>query len=498
MGRLFWKFFFFTLLAQLLATVAVGGALWLFNRAHETPVSDIDTSPPAAYIIESAAATLEFGGPRALQSVLKNSWRRRQVFAIDEAGHELLERTIAPAVVEHARALLSQQGQRHVVREVAAPDGHRYLLFMPGGARGMGMARGEGDALPPPLENGEPGMAPPYPGEPGARGPEGGPDGKRGPPPGARNHFFGMGEMHLLPYLTVISAIIGSLIFAALVALYFSKPIRELRSAFNAVASGNLDTRLAPEMGQRRDELADLGRDFDRMSSQLRDLMDGQRRLLHDVSHEMRSPLARLQAAIGLARLRPENVAPSMDRIERECIRMDKLVGELLTLSRVQAGVTKAAEQEIEVDQLLQEIVDDARFEAQAGGGDVELRGAVGQRVRGEPELLRRAIENVLRNAIRHTAPKTTVELEAHSDLKQKELRLTILDHGPGVAPSELHAIFEPFYRGNHAGPPSDGHGLGLAIANRVISTQGGRIRAFNREGGGLGVEIILPLLLTA
>ena len=150
-------------------------------------------------------------------------------------------------------------------------------------------------------------------------------------------------------------------------------------------------------MGRRRDELADLGRDFDRMTGQLQLLMAGQRRLLHDVSHEMRSPLARLQAAVGLLRQQPENVVAGCERIERECGRMDHLVGELLTLSRLEAGVSLGANEEIDLAELLADIVEDARFEAK--GRHIELEVSGPALMLGNAELLQRAIENVVRNA---------------------------------------------------------------------------------------------------
>lgn len=299
------------------------------------------------------------------------------------------------------------------------------------------------------------------------------------------------GEPHFLPLIPFITALFASLIFAAVLAWYFSRPIRILRDAFDSLASGNLSLRIAPEMGRRRDELADLGHDFDHMADQLQTLITGQRRLLHDVSHEMRSPLARLQAVIGIARQQPERLAASMDRIELECERMDKLVGELLALSRLEAGVDSRQEETFSARQLLEELLEDARFEATPLQREVHLLDGADAQIHGHPELLHRALENVVRNAIRHTPAGSSVELE--TIVQDGSLLIAIQDQGPGVRAEELQTIFEPFYRGTDQ-TGGDGHGLGLAIARRVMEMHGGTISASNRAAGGLRVEITLPV----
>lgn len=451
MGRLFWKFFFFIWLAQLTAILGVSTTFWLERRTPDKRLEDIDMSPPASFLVESAAATLQHGGTPALRSLLE-SMERHQVYAVDERSQELLGRKVIPATVEQARSILGQEANRHRVRQVTASDGHTYVLFVP-------LAEKWSDGRPL---------------HPGNR-----------PPPHR--------ESHILPFVPMAAAMLASLIFAALLAWYFSKPIRNLRSAFEAAAAGNLAVRLGPVMGERRDELADLGRDFDRMAGRLRALMEGRRRLLHDVSHELRSPLARLQAAIGLARQQPEKLEASMERIDRETVRMDQLVGELLTLARLEAGVVGTMEEDINVSELVAGIVDDARFEAEANGRKVEFSSGGEAVVKGKSELLHRAIENVVRNAVRHTSDHSSVMVETRVDDKGQELRLSVLDQGPGVPETELGAIFEPFFRGGGE-KSADGHGLGLAIARRVIEAHGGTICASNRASGGLCVEIVLPV----
>lgn len=322
------------------------------------------------------------------------------------------------------------------------------------------------------------------------------PGGPPGPPP--RNFMPTPGGMpdpqHRLllpPPELIIANILGSLLSAALLAWYFSKPIRSLRSAFDAAAEGKLETRLGPTMGKRRDELADLSRDFDRMAERLQALMDSQRHLLHDVSHELRSPLARLQAAIGLARQKPEKLESTMDRLELESSRIDHLVGELLTLSRLEAGGLGNRE-EVNMDELIADIVEDARFEAEIQGRTVDFQGTCDVIVQGRAELLGRAIENVVRNAIKHTPQGSWVLVKAEYNASRNHLLLSIRDNGTGVPEADIDKLFDPFFRsGSSSG--TDGHGLGLAIAQRVMQAHGGTVSARN-SAGGLFVEMIFPV----
>jgi two-component system OmpR family sensor kinase len=300
----------------------------------------------------------------------------------------------------------------------------------------------------------------------------------------------------LFPVEPIIGGVIVSFAVAALLAWYVSKPIRFLRRAFDTAAQGNLDARIGNGLGRRRDELADLGRDFDRTAAKLKGLMDGQRRLLHDVSHELRSPLARLQAAIGLAKQHPDNVDATMDRIEREAERMDRLVDEILTLSRVESGMSAVPEESVDLALLLHDVVEDAAFEAQARSLsvaiDIDVRPPGPVIVSGNPEMLHRALENIVRNAVRHTPSGGTVSVSCTRETAARTIVLTIGDDGPGVEPSELASIFEPFFRGSGA-KATQGHGLGLAIARRVIEAHGGNVAASNRSSGGLAVRIRLP-----
>jgi len=336
----------------------------------------------------------------------------------------------------------------------------------------------------PPMERpGEGARLPDVPPPPGARPP----DDRGHPPPRGGRHHPGF-----IPLEPLIGNFIVTLLCAVLLAWYFSKPIRNLRRAFDAAAEGKLDVRLGPEMGKRRDELADLGHDFDRMATRLQALVNSQRQLLHDVSHELRSPLARLQASIGLARQSPDKLASTLDRIELESTRINSLVEELLTLSRLEAGVMGELKDEIVMHELLEDLVEDARFEAALRGCEVEYRGAVDVVVRGRAELLYRAIENVVRNAVKYTADHSVVVVRAEYEAALNQLKLFVLDKGPGVPEPELDRIFVPFFRSGTTAN-ADGHGLGLAIARRVIEAHGGNIAVSNRKSGGLCVEIAVP-----
>ncbi len=485
MGRLFWKFFLSILLAQVAATIGVGGTLWLRDQARQRGGEPtLDKSPPATIMLDAAAATLKHGGVDALRDLAAGS-RRMHLYVLDEQGHELLDRQVPARLREEVERNLNGDGRTHAVAQLTGADGRRYTAFasrawhMPGmdgpGPRGFGIGAGAG---PPPAGAGA--------GDPGARM-DGGPGGPGGPGGG----WFGLPpefSRHVGPWLPIVAATLASLLFAALLAWYFSRPIRALQRAFDAAAAGDLAPRFAHAAPRLiGDELAELGHDFDRMSAQLRALMDGQRRLLHDVSHELRSPLARLQAAIGLAHQRPDRLQASLERIERESVRMDRLVGELLTLSRLEAATTLPATEPVDLVEMVDQIADDARFEA---GAVVDVDAPEPVTVRGAPDLLWSAVENIVRNAVKH-GPGGPVDVRVHPD--GGLVHIEVLDKGPGIASEHLGDVFEPFFRSNPTRNNVDGHGLGLAIAKRVVETHGGRISAANRAEGGLRVTITLP-----
>ncbi|PWR18233.1 HAMP domain-containing sensor histidine kinase [Zavarzinia compransoris] len=296
-----------------------------------------------------------------------------------------------------------------------------------------------------------------------------------------------------IPPFMVVLAIIGGLGFSAALAWYLTRPIGRLRDGFAILARGDLGYRLAGRMGRRRDEIADLARDFDAMAERLQHLVEARDRLLNDVSHELRSPLARLQISIGLARQNPGRFDLVLDRIEDEAGRIDAMVGELLSLARAENGLADK-DSYFDLNSLVRAVVADARFEAEPAGAVIHCPpddGAEDVLVAGDAGLMRRAIENILRNALRHT-PKgsaISVTLEARPGW----VEVVVADEGRGVAESELEHLFRPFARGAHGAP--DGYGLGLAIAQRAVLSHGGRISGANRPQGGLEVRISLPVV---
>jgi len=322
-------------------------------------------------------------------------------------------------------------------------------------------------------------------------------------------------------------------------ARYLTSPVRRLRNATRRLAGGDFATRVGTAVGKRRDEIGDLGRDFDFMAERIELLMSSQRQLLQDISHELRSPLARLNVALGLAgqRAGPE-VVGALDRIEREAERLNDLIGQLLTVTRLECGTEGVESVHIDLSGLVQEIAADGDFEASTSKRRVHLVDCEDCTVFGSPQLLRSAIENVVRNAVRYTAEQTEVEVTLRcakqpscgtgvSSVRPRARRpchkmgqlalvpapqgvsgalgrwrdgadscavIRVRDHGPGVPDAALTEIFRPFYRSSDARDrKTGGGGLGLAITERAVRLHGGAVRATNAPDGGLVVEIRLP-----
>ena len=272
---------------------------------------------------------------------------------------------------------------------------------------------------------------------------------------------------------------------------YVSKPVERLQSSVRSLAAGNLDSRVGDEFSRRHDELGVLARDFDTMADHVRTLIASKESLLRAMSHELRSPLARLRVALSLAR-RGSDVAKQFDRIELETERLDVIIGQMLQLSHLRAIEPSLTRVPVDLTTLLTEVVEDARIEATAANKKVEWTPTLSVEIEGDHDLMRSAIENVLRNAVRFTEEGTAVQVSMTRD--GGETRIVIDDYGPGVPEPELEKIFEPFHRvAESRDRDSDGTGLGLAITSRIVNLYGGEVRARNRDGGGLSVEIRLP-----
>ncbi|SEF34877.1 ATP-binding protein [Variovorax sp. NFACC27] len=302
----------------------------------------------------------------------------------------------------------------------------------------------------------------------------------------------GMAMWGPIPIVPFLSAVIAVLFISLVFAWYLSRPLRHLSWALDRFAEGRLDTRVEPLMSGRRDEIADLALDFDRMAVRIEQLAQANRALMHDISHELRSPLTRLQAAIGLLRQDPSQTAVMIERIERESERLDMLIEELLTLHRLDAGSAGAPRQRVDVIELLQAIADDAGFEAHASQRTLQLDAPGSFVIEAHGELLYRAFENVIRNALKFSPAGSEIGVEAVIDEGAEALVTTVRDRGPGVPPEMLQAIFEPFTR-VEGSESVRGTGLGLAIARRSMLLHGGSVEATLREGGGLVVTLTLP-----
>lgn len=428
-------------------------------------------APMMAMFAETAAETYERGQQSSLREYLDRVEQVSSVSAVlfNQQQHELSGR-VAPANAE-ALANRVTDGAPFVFEPVpSTANAPRSLLTAqlinsPSGAKYVLVGK---------LPQGLPGP-PPRIGEPGSLG-------------------FGLRVLGrtLLPLL-----LIGSF-FCYLLARYLSGPIVKLRGVTHELSDGNLAARVDDQILQRRDEIGYLGKDFNRMANHIESLVDAQNRLLADISHELRSPLARQNVALALARRHGNaEVIPSLDRIDREAKRMNQMIGQLLDLSRVENGTGVLETTRIDLAQLVKEISADADYEARENDRAVGLLANEQCATSGVAELLASAIENVIRNGVRHTAPATIVEVS----LKRVENNgssaavISVRDHGNGVPERALADIFRPFYRVEDARDrKTGGTGLGLAIAARAVRLHGGSISANNAAEGGLIVEMTLPL----
>ena len=301
---------------------------------------------------------------------------------------------------------------------------------------------------------------------------------------------------------------IGSCLVAAILAAaltwfgffrYSTMPLRRLRKVTQQLAGGDLSARVGEGLVHRKDEVADLARDVDRMAERIESLVGAHQRLIRDVSHELRSPLARLNVALELARQSagPTHTAP-FDRIERESDRLNELIGQLLMLTKLESESGSIKRSELDISALVVEIAKDADFEAKNNNRQVTVGVSEKIILNGNSELLRQAIENLVRNAVRYTEQGTSVEISVKKKMAsgRNRVHIEVRDHGPGVPESALYDIFRPFYRVNDARErQSGGTGVGLAISDRAVRLHGGSLRALNAPGGGLVMEMELPLM---
>lgn len=295
------------------------------------------------------------------------------------------------------------------------------------------------------------------------------------------------------PTTLLVTAIVVSGVVCLLLARYMAYPLGRMRQATQRLAAGDLEARAGAAMRTRHDEVGDLVRDFDAMADRIATLVRSQTQLLSDISHELRSPLARLNVALELARRKAGDAAAAdLRRIEVEAERMNKLIGQVLALARAERD-RRVRTDRVDLAAIVRQVADDAEYEARRQGRQVHVRADASAAIDGDPELVARAVENVVRNAVRHTEPGTAVEISTSVDTR--EAAIVVRDHGPGVPEDQLERIFAPFHRVESArSREAGGVGLGLAIARRAVAVHHGTIVARNAAGGGLEVEIRLPL----
>jgi two-component system, OmpR family, sensor histidine kinase CpxA len=406
-------------------------------------------------ILGEAAQAYLSGGADSVRTYLRNvhDTQRVRAYLFNDQGKELTGRTL-PDWAERvdsgqtwtADTIWGRLRPLQFLRQsLTASDGHRYTLVM---------------ELPP--------------GQPSLFGPHG------------------------VPGLGITIAILSSGMVCFFLARYLTSPVVRLRAATQMLAGGDLTARAGGRHSRRHDEIAELVRDFDGMAERLEKLVKAQSRLLNDISHELRSPLARLTVALALARQRSGPDAQSaLDRAERESERLNEMIGRLLTIARLETGDEALQKFPVDVGELIEEIARDADFEAQARNCHVNATGTEECWVMGDPSLLHSAIENVVRNATRYTREGTVVEVRLTQEhgSSHPEAVVQVRDFGPGVPEDSLDRMFRPFYRiDDDRGRRTGGVGLGLAITQRSVQLHEGTVRAFNRSEGGLLVEIRLPL----
>ena len=448
MRRLFWRIFALFWLAMLALIVSI---TWITSYNFENEkIPGLEITRLESLLNEQlrgASRALREGGADALQAVVHTAdYRGIALYVLDANNQDLLKRTVPTEIIGAAEhAVEDAQGlhaDRTRIQQIKTPDGAEYIA----------VAEFRDSPL--------------------------------------------LRMLYRRPNLFWFHVGIGSLIsafFSLLLAAYIATPLSRIRASARRVARGDLDARVGALPFGRSAEMLSLANEFDQMAARLKDLVEGQRRLIRDVSHEMRSPLARQRVALELARAQVSGDARlQLDRIERESERLEEMIAQAIQLSRMEMSSPSKVEN-VALDELIADIAADAAFEAQAQHCSLHIAQSAPLLVRAESDLLASAIENVVRNAVNYTTPDSTIRIRL--DRLDAQARLRVIDAGPGVPAADCARIFEPYFRTDSARQrKSGGSGLGLAIAKRAVERQGGRIRAVNADGGGLEVEILLPL----
>ena len=431
---------------------------------------------------QTAAAILERDGHAALEDYAKLIERTTDIHVVlllrrneilSDRGAPPEARTLAARAAERSKAEVASAGESLLLAQpILGPGETQYVVVSemprPPGRPGGGVQPPDGGGEPPP------------------------------PTPGLPSRLFGEFARFTRGFSvpSLVTLIIGGVVCLGL-AWHLTAPIRRLRTAAQRLAGGDLTARVGPGRSRGRDEVAALGRDFDLMAQRIEALMTTQRQLPRDISHELRSPLARLNVALELARQRsgPEAGGP-LDRIECEAERLNDLIGRLLTLAQLESGGEWIERDAVSLKGLVELIAADANFEAQTRNRAVRAVVEEEVTIHGSEEMLRQGIENVVRNAVRYTAEHTQVDISvSRRRTGSGNAIIRIRDRGPGVPEHALPRLFLPFYRVADARDrQTGGTGIGLAITERAVRLHGGTVTASNAPDSGLIVEIVLPV----
>ncbi|HEY1492234.1 MAG TPA: ATP-binding protein, partial [Steroidobacteraceae bacterium] len=403
-----------------------------------------------------AARAFESGGPAALQDWLRGLAEEpaARTYIVGPDGREMLGRTLPPLLRAPGGNLTAGAAPGAI-----APVGGALVLVGPAGATYHVVVG--------PLRDGP--------------------------------RLFGELELPGVPLSILLIAIAASAGVCLLLARYLVAPVDRLRLTTRQLAGGDLNVRVLPALKGRKDDLGLLAQDLDTMAGRLRQLLEGKQQLLRDVSHELRSPLARLQLALSLARRDPNAAERHLTRAGQEADRLEQLIARTLQLVRLERPLQDLERTEVDLGELLRGIAAEVAIEADAQGCTVLVQAHGALHLTADPELLRSAFENVIRNAVRYSPVGAGVSISARRS-ELGALEVIVRDEGPGVPEKDLALIFEPFYRVDRAREhrSAGGEGLGLAIAARAIAVHGGRISAANAEGGGLTVSVSLPTTAAA
>jgi len=439
-SNLFWKLFLTTWLSIVGFSATIG---WLNDKLAREQWAEEPANTFARGLFrigERLKVSLIEGGTTAAKEELFAipRYSRSYIYVVDNEDREILQR-------DGELATLRNRHRRMEANEVTDPKGRHFTIYLV-------------DRIPPTTI-----LAP---------GPEG-------------------------TALRILAAALISALVSFFLARSLTAPLESLRLATRKIAAGDLDTRVGQMFPQRHDEFSQLATDFDLMAERLQTMQQANRRLLRDVSHELRSPLARLTVALELARKKgADNIRSELDRIELEGERLESLVNDVLGLLRETSEYSPKQDENLDLSELLTELVQVVNYEVPQGKPGIVWQPQPPLTYQGDRELLWRTMENLLRNALRHTDPEQGVELSLQADSGERKIHIVVRDHGSGVPEEDLQKIFEPFYRVQEARDRSSGgHGIGLAIAAAAVGRHGGQIQASNAPGGGLSVRVSLPML---